>query len=77
MSRHLDIAVSTSSSKLITIAFPSTTDPVSGELLRISRRHEPRCAAEEDRKEPELVPELDTARMNAASKAWAAPATQT
>jgi hypothetical protein len=58
--------------KIITIVFPSTTDPVSGEPLTTSRRHEPRSAAEEDIKEPEPVPELDSARMIEASKAWTA-----
>ncbi len=55
--------------KLITLAFPSTTNPVSGEPLRTSRRHDPRRAAEEDRKEPELVPGLDAARIIEALKA--------
>jgi len=54
--------------KLVTIAFQSTTDLVSGEPLRTSRRYEPRRAAQEDKKEPEPVPELDAARMIEASK---------
>jgi hypothetical protein len=62
--------------KLITLAFPSTTDPVSGEPLRTPRRHEPKRAAGEDRKEPEPVPWLDAARMIEASKAWTAPVAQ-
>jgi hypothetical protein len=55
--------------KLVTIAFPSTTNLVSGEPLRTSRRYELRRTRQEDKKEPEPVLELDTAQIIEASKA--------